>query len=88
MDRRSPHSISVFTVNELPNIKIRTTHRMKNDTLKDLIKLGSGAVKKKKGKGKKKKVRWLPYLLCISNARAYSFRLLFFLVPGLVAGGT
>ncbi|XP_067944278.1 ribonuclease inhibitor-like [Watersipora subatra] len=42
--------------NGLPNIKLRTTHRMQGDTLKQLIKLGAGAIKKKKkGKGKKKK---------------------------------
>ena len=29
---------------------------MQAETLKDIIKLGSGAIKKKKGKGKKKKV--------------------------------
>ena len=47
------------TVNSLPNIKLRTTHRMKGDTLKQLIKLGAGAIKKKKGKGKKKKVAFI-----------------------------
>ena len=37
----------------LPDMKVRTTHRMVTDTFNSIIKLGAGLKKKKKKKGKK-----------------------------------
>ena len=39
---------------DLPNMKLRTTHRMNTDTFNTIVKLGAGLKKKKKGKKGKK----------------------------------